>query len=142
MVTPEQLFAEAKKWFASATSESDYRAVIERAYYAAFHAANELEKSLPVRSTYRRQGVGDHESLFLTLEHPDQNLDYALQGIGRYIAVQLRIMRPLRTLATYKIHNTVAIIDVEEALAAAVDVMEECANGQRKVTQTKRSAAA
>ena len=134
MVTPGQLLAEAQKLLVSATNELDYRRIIQDAYYAAFHSANELEKSFPARSSHRRSGVGDHESLFLLLEHPNPNLDYAVAVISRDVATQLRILRPFRKLATYYIDKSVAIADVEQALAAAEDVVKECAEGKRRVT--------
>lgn len=138
MVTPGQLLAEAQKLLVSATGELDYRRVIEGAYYAAYHAADQFEKSLPVHSSHRRSGVGDHESLFLLLERPDPNLNYAVAVISRDVAIQLRILRPFRKLATYDIDKSVAIADVEQALAAAEDVVKECAEGRRRVTALGR----
>lgn len=106
---------------------------LEHAYYSAYHAANELEKSFPARSAYVRANVGDHESLFLLLEHPNAGLDYELRIISLDIGAQLRMLRPFRKLATYEIANDVTITGVEEAMAAAKDIVAECGKGKRKV---------
>ena len=43
MATPEDLLAQAVKLLASAGGDLDYRVVIDRAYYGAYHAALQFE---------------------------------------------------------------------------------------------------
>ena len=142
MVTPDELFAAAEKFAAEANDEADYRVAIERAYYAAYHAANELEKSFPARSTCKRQGVGVHETLFLVLESPAPTLDYGLSIISQDIGAQLRMLRPFRVLATYRIQDSVTITDVEETMAGARDVVDECRKARSKLARPTKAAAA
>ena len=46
MAEPEDFLAQAVKLLASASTDPDYRAVIGRAYYGAFHAARQFEETV------------------------------------------------------------------------------------------------
>ena len=94
MAEPEDLLAQAIKLLAAAGSDLDYRVVIDRAYYAAYHAARQFEEQLPYRSQAVHQS--SHEALFQRLERPDGHLDYGLKVISKDIAAQLRMLKPLR----------------------------------------------
>lgn len=142
MVKPEEIFAEAQKLQAAAHTEMEYRAVIERAYYGAYHAANELEESFPHRSTYTPTNVGEHEALIRRLERPNTALAYDLSIISRDVGTQLKMLRPLRHLATYKIKEAVHITQVEEAMASAKDILTECNIGKRKIAAAKAAPSA
>jgi len=131
---PEDFLAQAVKLLASAGADPDYRVVIDRAYYGAFHAARQFEEQLPYRSqAAKAERAGSHEWLFQRLERPDRQLDYLLGVISREIAAQLRMLKPLRELATYELGETVRVDQAEEAVRAAKDIMAECARGREKL---------
>jgi len=130
---PEDLLAHAIKLLASAGNDLDYRVVIDRAYYGAYHAARQFEEQLPYRSQAVPQSAGSHEALFQRLERPDGQLDYGLKVISKDIAAQMRMLRPLRELATYELGEGVRIDQAEEAVLAAKDILAECTRGQRKL---------
>lgn len=133
MAEPGDFLAQAEKLLASASGDPDYRAVIDRAYYGAFHAARQFEEHLPYRSqAAKAEKAGSHEWLFQRLERPDRQLDYGLSVISRYIAAQLRQLKPLREIATYELEATVLVDQAEEAIRAARDIMAECAKGRNK----------
>ena len=131
MAEPEDFLAQAIKLLASAGSDIDYRAVIDRAYYGAFHAARQFEEKLPYRS--QAQSAGSHEALFQRLERPAGQLDYGLKVISKDIAAQLRMLKPLRELASYELGETVRIDQAEEAVRAAKDILAECIQGHKKL---------
>lgn len=131
MVEPEDLLAQAIRLLASAGNDLDYRVVIERAYYGAYHAARQFEEQLPYRS--QAQSAGSHEALFQRLERPDGQLDYGLKVISKDIAAQMRMLKPLRELATYELGETVRIDQAEEAVRAAKDILAECVQGRKKL---------
>ena len=131
MVEPEDLLAQAIRLLASAGNDLDYRVVIERAYYGAYHAARQFEEQLPYRS--QAQSAGSHEALFQRLERPDGRLDYGLGVISKDVAAQMRMLKPLRELATYELGETVRIDQAEGAILTAKDIMAECVKGRKKL---------
>jgi hypothetical protein len=131
VVDPEGLLAQAIKLLASAANELDYRNVIERAYYSAYHAACGFEERLPCRSKAQPQ-KGTHDALLQRLERPDAQLDYGLQTTSKYIGAELRMFKAIRELATYELKESVGIHQAEEAIFKAKDILAECTRGQKK----------
>ena len=137
MAHPEDFLAQAIKLLRSATNDADYRTVITQAYYGAYHAARLFEENLSQRSEVDTSKVGSHEGLFLRLERPHPKLDYGLKIISKDIAAQLRMLKPLREIASYELDETVRVDQAEEAIGGAKDVIEECAKGRRKISPAK-----
>lgn len=133
MVEPKDLLDHAIKLLASASNDLDYRVVIDRAYYGAYHAALQFEEQLPCRSQADPRNAGSHEALFQRLERPDAQLDYGLKMISKDIAAQLRMLKPLRELASYELGERVRIDQAEEAVRAANDILAECGQGRKKL---------
>ncbi|TMG75113.1 MAG: HEPN domain-containing protein [Betaproteobacteria bacterium] len=134
MATPADLLAHAKELLKSAGKDLEYRLVIERAYYAAFHAAQEFEEALPRRSQVSTDKTGSHDGLFQRLECPDAKLDYGLRIISQDIGAQMRLLKPLRELASYELHETIRVDQAEAAIAGAEEVMAECGKARKKIT--------
>lgn len=132
VVKPEELLAQAKKLLASADNELDYRNVIERAYYSAYHAACAFEERLPCRSRVQSK-TGTHDALLQRFECPDAQLNYGLQTTSKYVGARLRMFKALRELATYELNETVGVHQAEEAILYAEDILDECNQGQRKI---------
>lgn len=137
MVQPADFLAQAKKLLAAAGSDLDYRGVIDRAYYGAYHAAREFEERLPHRSELRTDRVGSHEALILRLECPHPKLEYGLLIISKDIGAQLRQLKPLRELASYELTETIRVDQAEAAIEGAKEVLTECGNGLRKLGKQK-----
>lgn len=131
MAEPEDLLAQAIKLLAAAGDDLDYRVVIDRAYYGAYHAARQFEEQLPYRS--QAGHPSSHEALFQRLERPDGKLDYGLKIISKDIAAQLRMLKPLREIASYELGETVRVDQAEEAVRAAKDILAECIQGRKKI---------
>ncbi len=132
MVEPEGLLAQAIQLLASAGNELDYRNVIERAYYSAYHAACGFEERLPCRSKVQLQ-TGTHDALLQRLERPDPQLDYGLRTTSKYIGTQLRMFKAIRELATYDLKESIGIDQAEEAILKAQDILDECNQSRRKL---------
>ncbi len=133
MAEPEDLLAYAIKLLKSAGNDLDYRVVIERAYYGAYHKARQFEERLPYRSQAVAKDAGSHEALFQRLERPDGQLEYGLKVISKDVAAQMRMLRPLRELANNELGEKVRIDQAEEAVRAATDILAECDRGQKKL---------
>ena len=121
MVDPKDLLAHAIRLLGSAKDDLDYRVIIDRAYYGAYHAAGQFEERLPIRSTAVVQKAGSHEALLHRLERPHEQLDYALKVISKDIGAQLRMLKPLRELASYDLGEGIRIDQAEEAIRTATD---------------------
>ena len=141
MASPEDLVAHAVKLLASATGDLDYRVVIDRAYYGAYHAALQFEEKLPVRSRAAPKDVGVHEALMQRLERPDTQLDYGLKVISKDLGTQMRMLKPLREIASYELGEAVQIHQAEAAVRAAREVLSECARGASKLRPERPAAA-
>lgn len=133
--TPADLLAHAIELLRTASKDIEYRSVVERAYYAAYHAARELEEKLPHRSSVRTDNTGSHDSLFQRPETPSHKLAYAVRIISQDIGAQMRMLKPLRELATYELKEQVGVDQAEEAIGAAKDVLAECAKAMAKLHQ-------
>lgn len=133
MAKPEDLLAQAVRLLTTANGDLDYRVVIDRAYYGAYHAAAQLEEILPHRSSITTGNTGSHEGLLRRLECPHPHLDYGLQIISKDVGAQLRMLKPLRELASYDLTETIGVGQAEEAIEGAKDVIAECAKGRKKL---------
>jgi hypothetical protein len=133
---PQDLLDYAIKLLRTAGSHLEYKVVIEQAYYGAYHAALQFEEALPHRSTANTGGSGSHEALFQRLQRPNSKLDYGLQVISKDVAVQMKMLKPLRELATYELQETLTVDQAEQVIAGAKDVVAECAKGKRKLASS------
>lgn len=123
MAEPEDLLDQAIRLLGSARNDLDYRVVIDRAYYGAYHAARQFEEQLPHRSQAVTENTGSHDALLQRLERPNGQLDYGLKVISKDIAAQMRMLKPLRELASYELGDTIRVDQAEQAIAAAKDVL-------------------
>ena len=133
MIEPKDLLDQAIALLASARNEVDYRNVIERAYYSAYHATSGFEEGLPFRSKAQPPKGGTHEALLQRLERPDAQLDYGLQTTSKYVGARLRMFKAIRELATYELNESVGIHQAEEAILTAKDILDECTQGRKKL---------
>lgn len=137
MARPEDFLGHAVKLLKTAGNDVEYRAVIESAYYGAFHAAREFEESLPLRSVVNTSSTGSHDALLQRLECPNANLDYALSIISKDIGGQMRQLKALRELAFYEISEPVHVGQAEQTIEGAKDVISECAAAKKKLQAGK-----
>src|SRR6185503_3559060 len=113
----------------------EYKVVIEQAYYGAYHAARQFEEALPHRSLIGTDKTGSHDGLFRRLECPNMKLDYGLQVVSKDIGAQMRMLKPLRELASYEIQEELQVSQAEEAVEGAKDVIAECAKARKKLVE-------
>jgi hypothetical protein len=111
--------------------------VVAQAYYGAYHAAVQFEESLPHRSPTTTGNTGSHDALIRCLERPNSKLEYALRIISQELGAQMRMLKPLRELATYQQTEQVGVHEAELTIKAARDVLDECAKARRKIQGTK-----
>lgn len=131
VLDPKSLLPYAKKLLESAKSEADYRLVVEKAYYSAYHLSTIFEERLPERSV--ASGMGSHDSLLNRLERPAPNLVTSLRNTSKFIGKELRAFKVLREIATYKLEKNVSIRDAETAILTAEDIVDECERGLKEI---------
>ena len=139
MGKPQRVLAHAKELLKTADSDEAHATVVNRAYLAAYNGAKEFHDSLPLPGRCQTsQGV--HETLIKRLEQPDPSLNVTLISHCKYIAAQLRMLKPLRAIADYETDQQITASDSEEAIRLADDILDECNTGLRIIAQAKSKA--
>jgi uncharacterized protein (UPF0332 family) len=122
-VTPHELLAAAQA--IPRTDEASRRAIISRAYYAAFHAAFEFHSSLPSPGSVGNAN-GKHAQLIAQLSSPTIKSGLAAHLISRRVGAILGSLLAARVKADYYPDQPVSDQDVEMALFKAEDIFKQC----------------
>lgn len=86
-------------------NEVEGRAVVSRAYYAAYHRCEDWRFRLKYQSPIARGSFGEHEWLIQRLSNPNLGLAKPLQLLSQDLGGRLQHLRALRTLADYRLGN-------------------------------------
>lgn len=127
MPSPAELLALAKRLLDGAANDVEYRNVVGRAYYAAFHAAKAFHASLPSPGRLISKAGGEHENLIQMLERPGEGVSYGAQIASKEIAAQMRMAKALREIADYKMDKPVTVQDAEDAIGLAEEILRTTA---------------
>jgi hypothetical protein len=124
-VTAEELLDWA--FHANDQDETDKRAIISRAYYAAYHRCSEWHSGLRPYFGFHRPNVGLHEKLVDQLRHPHLMLPPARIVLSKELGDRLANLKDLRTLADYRLRSSLrlnlhgqACTEADEILRLAV----------------------
>ncbi len=110
----------AVKILGVSTSEADYRAAINSAYYGLYHIGLDLQKELNLPKYKATQGSGSHDSLIEAfLECSNLSLDPALKRNAKSFGFMLKDLRNYRVKADYRHDLAINKQDAEYALALA-----------------------
>jgi hypothetical protein len=121
-VTPEDLLFWAET--ANASTEPDKRAIISRAYYAAFHRCLEWHGSrIRFQSTFQAQNAGEHETLIQKLLHPNLGNPNRQQQLSLELGRRLRDLKALRVLADYRLRQSIPTGLEDQASDEAADIL-------------------
>jgi uncharacterized protein (UPF0332 family) len=132
-VTPRELLAAARAL--PETDEASRRAIVNRVYYAAFHAAYEFHASLPVPGSVGNAS-GEHAQLIAQLSKPNVNTGHPTHLASRRIGVILGSLLALRVKADYRPNETVTENDVVSAWLKAEDIFKQCYPTRAEKTNT------
>ena len=124
-VKPRDLFDSARLIRAQQLNEAGCRAAINRAYYAAFHAARSFHSSLPMPG---RVGTanGTHEQLIAQLISPGVPSDHPKYYDSQSIGYILRDIYKLRVTSDYYLAEGVEADDAEEAILTSEKILKSC----------------
>jgi len=106
------------------TDETDYRACISRAYYAAYHDCKRFHDSLPSPGAGASSG-GVHEDLCHRLIHtsPETKKDQQLNERSQKRVAFLRPLKHKRGIADYELNETISLTDAANIIAKAKLIM-------------------
>lgn len=121
-ITPQDLLSWADT--ANASTEPDKRAIISRAYYAAFHRCREWHGTrIRYQSTFQTQNAGEHEALIQKLLHPNLGNANGQQQLSLELGQRLRDLKPLRVLADYRLRQSIPVGMEDQACDEAAEIL-------------------
>lgn len=122
--TPPELLTCATDLLQIASSEAQYRTVCSRAYYAAYHAAYDFHKKLPIPGSVGRAN-GQHEQLIEQLANPQIPSTHSKYKTSLALGKTMRGLLANRVTADYKINATVdRIMAVSETTDAGMVIIK------------------
>ncbi|WP_019448086.1 hypothetical protein [Cupriavidus sp. BIS7] len=113
----------------AAVGEANYRSVISRSYYAAYHAAYAWHAALPVPGSAGYYQTGAHETLVNQLYRPGLKRSHAAYWQSIALARMLNRGRLLRAEADYRVNVMVERGKMADALSNNAAIVDRCADG-------------
>jgi hypothetical protein len=110
---------------AALQDELDARAVVSRAYYAAFHRCADWHANLPAPGTNLQPSAGAHERLISQLANPSPACTPTQRTRSRDLSKALSALKGLRTTADYKLNRTVALSHAQNACREADIIFQQ-----------------
>jgi hypothetical protein len=120
-VTAEDLLDWA--FHANDQDEADKRAIISRAYYAAYHRCLDWHSSLRPNFGSARPNAGLHEKLIEQLKNPHVMLAANKKTLSRDLGDRLARLKDLRTLADYRLSRNIPATLHQQACAEADQIL-------------------
>lgn len=108
-----------------ARTEAERRAVVSRAYYAAYHRCLRWEKDLPHKSTERPKG-GCHEQLIGRLRSPSALCDEAVADRSIALSDLLEQQRRRRVDADYQLGTVIDDQTMKDQVADTDALFQTC----------------
>ena len=124
-VTPNAILQFASELQRVSTTEIQFRNVVGRAYYAAYHALREFHAALPSQGKAPPGALGMHRELIYRLENP------TIAPVGeRYersqrLAIKLNGFHKLRIKADYQVDKTMVQIEARDAVIKATEIFRQ-----------------
>ena len=124
-VTPRTLFELSQQLFNAAQTEEQYRNVIGRAYYAAYHGCEEFHHALSSHGHSPPQAVGAHAELIHRLLNPTIPASDSRYRTSFVAGQKLKRLRALRVRADYRLEVAVQRTDALDAIIKAAEILRE-----------------
>jgi len=102
--------------------EASFRAVVSRAYYAAYHHAKAFHDALPSAGLVGKAN-GSHERLIAQLTNPTVPYADPSNTKSRRVGYILKDIYRLRIVSDYRITNDVLFADADVALRQAESIL-------------------
>lgn len=117
--------ADLLAWAQASTcpSEVETRAVISRAYYAAYHRCKEWHQRLPAPGFNSGPSGGVHQQLLNQLRNPAPQCSPAQASLSRQLSYALQDLKGHRFTADYELVKLVAGADAALACTKAAGIL-------------------
>ena len=122
-VSPNDLLQLAKELYSRATKEAEFRNVVGRAYYAAYHRAQAFHAALPSLGRVPPKPTGVHDELAFRLSWPTIPESDPLFEKSRELGRALRWLHSQRVKADYTIGGPFNSDEAREAIERSEDAI-------------------
>lgn len=124
-VSPSDFLTLAKE-LSEGESETEWRSSVSRAYYASYHQLLDFPEEFDMLS---EPGLGSHDQLFKTLRAAKCRGGKSNTIKGKLIVLgnEMLQFKQQRTLADYRLNDTITQSDAQVAVATAESVAEVAA---------------
>jgi uncharacterized protein (UPF0332 family) len=125
--TDIDFLALAKAKITEAKSEPEFRCIVNRAYYGAYHYAINIHNLLPAYGTIPPYPAGTHEKLIYQLEHPSFSKQSSEQKYNLSISVGyiLRGLKRIRSDADYDLSSSIGENEANNAIAQSESIFSK-----------------
>lgn len=122
-VTYQDILSLAQDLLRSASKETDYRNVIGRAYYAAYHCCLSFHSALPSPGEKPPAFRGLHERLIYQLGNPTIDKSDPRCVSSKLLSQKLASLRNRRVTADYRLDLTSRQLDAQDAVIKAAAII-------------------
>jgi len=112
-------------------AEAGRRALVSRAYYAAYHRCREWARALPRSSAASAESRGVHQRLIDRLADPPRTWSRQKRVLSIWLSERLEVLRERRVRADYRLEQKVSEVETRAQQEEARAVFD-CCNGLRK----------
>ena len=117
-ICSSDIYKIAEKLSASADCEAEFRAVIGRAYYSAYHKCNEFHSALPSPGLEPDSNQGAHAKLIKRLGSPTVT-NGEVKKQSKMLSYMLQTLKKDRTDADYELSLDIALPDAKRSVLDA-----------------------
>ncbi len=125
-ISPRDLLSQARQLASSASTETEFRNVIGRAYYGAYHEADRFHSSLPASGTSPSKPLGVHAKLSHQLQHPRLSANDPKYRLSQNIGRHLEWLHQVRVKADYRLGETLGHTECAKVMSRVERVFEFC----------------
>ena len=121
-VTPHEILQFASELQGTATHELQFRNTIGRAYYSAYHLAEEFHNKLPSQGKDPVASLGRHAELIYRLSNPTIPKTDPRHDASKRLGIKLQGFHRLRITADYQLGATVTDRQSRDSVIKAVEI--------------------
>ncbi len=126
-VSDIEFLALAKAKIAEAKSEPEFRCIVNRAYYGAYHYSINIHNLLPSSGMLPTKPAGMHETLIHQLTHPTFSKQSSEQEYNLSISIGyiLRGLKQIRSKADYDLSSSIGKNEASNAIAQSESIFSK-----------------
>lgn len=117
----------AKSDIRKASGETEFRCIVNRAYYSAYHQSKKLHSLLPAPGILPLRPVGVHERLIHQLLHPSfaKSISESQYNLSLSVGYILKGIKVIRSKADYNLNALINISDATSAITQSESIFSK-----------------